>query len=84
MVTFRQMYGAVYILENAKAQRVKVGMTINHVADRLSDANDKWMERKGTCQICGMRWLQVGGVSLNTFLAVGVARAEISFPLRPM
>lgn len=61
MTTFRQMYGAVYVLENLKAQRVKVGMTINSVAVRLNDANDKWAERKGTCQICGGRLVLAGG-----------------------
>lgn len=36
MVTeFRYLPGAVYILENILAQRVKVGMTINDVALRL-------------------------------------------------
>ena len=55
MEEFRDLYGAVYILENSKTQRVKVGMTINSVADRLRDANEKWLERKGTCQICGGR-----------------------------
>ena len=55
MVSFREMYGAVYVLENAEAQRVKIGMTINHVVDRLNDVNDKWIERKGICQICGVR-----------------------------
>ncbi len=44
---------AVYILENPKAQRVKVGMTINDVADRLRHFNDIWLGRKVTCQICG-------------------------------
>ena len=29
MIEFRYLHGAVYIFENAKAQRVKVGMTIN-------------------------------------------------------
>lgn len=61
MVIFRHMYGAVYILENIEAQRVKVGMTINKVVDRLSDINDKWTERKGTCQICGVRLVLNGG-----------------------
>jgi hypothetical protein len=51
------MRGAVYILENIEAQRVKVGMTINDVALRLRDANDMWLEHKVTCQICGGRRL---------------------------
>jgi len=57
MTTFRYLYGAVYILENKLAQRVKVGMTINDVALRLRDANDMWLEQKLTCQICGGRRL---------------------------
>jgi hypothetical protein len=55
---------AVYIFENTKAQRVKVGMTaigVNNVADRLSDVNDMWLERKVTCQICGRRCVNIGG-----------------------
>jgi hypothetical protein len=54
---FRYLYGAVYILENVIAQRVKVGMTINDVGGRLRDANDMWLEHKVTCQICGGRRL---------------------------
>jgi DNA-directed RNA polymerase subunit RPC12/RpoP len=54
---FRYMRGAVYILENLTAQRVKVGMTINDVELRLRDANAMWLERKITCQICGARRL---------------------------
>jgi len=57
------MRGAVYILENIEAQRVKVGMTINDVALRLRDANDMWQEHKVTCQICGGRRL----AKLNVF-----------------
>jgi hypothetical protein len=57
MTQFRYMHGAVYILENIEAQRVKIGMTINDVALRLRDANDMWFERKVTCQICGGRRL---------------------------
>jgi hypothetical protein len=51
------MRGSVYILVNTEAQRVKVGTTINDVALRLRDANDKWLEYKVTCQICGRRSL---------------------------
>jgi hypothetical protein len=58
---FRHMRGAVYILENSEAGRVKVGMTINHVADRLNSVNDMWLERKVTCQICAGRLNNVGG-----------------------
>lgn len=55
MVVFRFQYGAVYVFENEKAQRVKVGMTINKVVDRLRDVNDIWAGMKVTCQICGGR-----------------------------
>src|SRR2546427_2988619 len=61
MVEFRHLYGAVYIFENSKAQRVKVGMTINNIAGRLGDVNDMWLERKVTCQICGGRLVNMGG-----------------------
>jgi len=57
MSVFRYLYGIVYILENKKAKRVKVGMTINHATDRLQDVNDKWSNKKATCQICGGRRL---------------------------
>lgn len=60
MVEFRYLPGAVYIFANPDAQRVKVGMTIMStvtVVDRLRDVNDKWLERKVTCQICGGRRL---------------------------
>jgi hypothetical protein len=64
MVEFLYPHGAVYIFENTKAQRVKVGMTaigVNDVADRLRDVNDMWLERKVTCQICGRRSVNIGG-----------------------
>ncbi|MFV1976839.1 MAG: hypothetical protein ACC651_13900 [Candidatus Scalindua sp.] len=32
-------------------------MTINNIDDRLGDVNDKWLEKKVTCQICGGRRL---------------------------
>lgn len=55
MTEFRYLRGAVYIFENAKAQRVKIGMTINDIAGRLTDLNQKWLDIKITCQICGGR-----------------------------
>src|SRR5687767_10301221 len=58
---YRYLHGAVYIFENSKAQRVKVGMTINNVAGRLSDVNDMWLGRKVTCQICGGRLVIIEG-----------------------
>jgi hypothetical protein len=64
MGNFLYPHGAVYIFENTKAQRVKVGMTaigVNDVADRLRDVNDMWLERKVTCQICGRRTVNIGG-----------------------
>lgn len=50
-------FGAVYIFENPKAQRVKVGVTVNDVVHRLRAINQVWLERKVTCQICGARFL---------------------------
>lgn len=57
MTDLRNMSGTVYILENVKAQRVKIGMTINDVEARRRDANDKWLGFKATCQICGAKCL---------------------------
>jgi len=48
---------AVYILQNAEADRVKVGMTTNDVSLRLQEVNDTWLEHRLTCQICGTRRL---------------------------
>lgn len=65
MVDFLYPYGVVYIFENSAVQRVKVGMTgigVNTVGDRLRDINDMWLERKVTCQICGGRLVNVGGL----------------------
>ena len=61
MIEFRYLHGAVYVFENAKAQRVKVGMTINNVVDRLGHVNDMWLGRKVTCQVCGVRLVSIGG-----------------------
>jgi len=61
MVAFRCMYGAVYIFENAEAQRVKVGMTTGNIALRLNDVNDMWLGRRVTCQICGRRLNNIEG-----------------------
>jgi len=57
MVEFRYPREVVYILENPKAQRVKVGMTINDATDRLISVNKMWIKQKVTCQICGGRRL---------------------------
>lgn len=57
MTEFRDAFGAVYVFENVEAQRIKVGMTINNVTDRLRDVNDKWSRIKVTCQICGTQRL---------------------------
>ena len=54
------LLGAVYILENTKAQRVKVGTTINNPDARLMDVNDKWLGLKATCQICSARRIVMG------------------------
>lgn len=65
MVKFLYPHGVVYVFENSEAQRVKVGMTgigVNTVEDRLRDVNDMWVERKVTCQICGGRLVNIGGL----------------------
>ena len=56
----RSRFGVVYVLDNAKAQRVKVGTTINDVDTRLRDVNDKWAGLKATCQICAARRIVLG------------------------
>jgi hypothetical protein len=56
----RSLFGTVYILDNAKAQRVKVGTTINNPDARLTDVNDKWLGLKATCQICAARRIVMG------------------------
>jgi len=61
MSEFRCLHGTVYILQNSKAKRVKVGMTTNNVTERLRDVNDMWLGRKVTCQICGGRLVNTGG-----------------------
>jgi hypothetical protein len=53
-------HSAVYIFENAKAARVKVGVTCNDVRLRLKDVDRLWSGRKPTCQICGGRRLADG------------------------
>lgn len=56
MVESRLHQGAVYILENTKARRVKVGVTgatISSVLGRLRDVDLKWSSKKATCQVCG-------------------------------
>jgi hypothetical protein len=65
MVEFLYPHGEVYIFENPEAQRVKVGMTgigVNSVLDRLNDVNDMWLGRKVTCQVCGGRLVNIGGL----------------------
>ena len=57
MRTFRDLYGAVYILENRLAERVKVGMTTNTIGGRLEDVNSMWLGVRVSCQICGGRRL---------------------------
>jgi hypothetical protein len=42
----------VYILENKEAKRIKIGATLNHPDDRLTDIARMWRAFKGRCQIC--------------------------------
>lgn len=65
MVEFLYSDGEVYIFENPEAKRVKVGMTgigVNTTLDRLNDVNDMWRLRKVTCQVCGGRLINIGGL----------------------
>lgn len=51
-----QFHQAVYIFENSTIGKVKVGMIIggtSTVEGRLKDLNDKWLQFKGMCQVCG-------------------------------
>jgi len=64
MARFVYPQGAVYILENSEARRVKIGMTgigVNDVVDRLRDVNDIWLGRKVTCQVCGKHTVNIDG-----------------------
>ena len=45
----------MYILENIEAQRIKIGATLNHPDDRLTDIARMWRAFKGRCQIC-LNW----------------------------
>lgn len=76
---------AVYILENTKAQRVKVGVTIGHtvsIEDRLRDINDKWLETKATCQVCGYRrQINEKGLIPNHVVSGIKCRGSINSPL---
>jgi len=49
--------GYIYILDNPKARRVKVGMSINSPELRLKMHNDHWLGITSTCQICLTRRL---------------------------
>ncbi len=81
MTEFRYLRGAVYIFENPEANRVKVGMTINNVVDRLGDVNDKWLERKVTCQICGVRLVVNRGLVPQHVLSGRNCRGGNELPL---
>ena len=59
MVEERRPTGSVYIFQNVKAGRVKVGTTINDARLRLRDVDLLWSGRKPTCQICGSRRLAI-------------------------
>lgn len=61
MTSFRELYGAVYVLENPAIQRVKVGMTTNDVSLRLREVDDLWRGHRGSCQVCGGRLNLVQG-----------------------
>lgn len=75
MVEFRYLHGAVYIFENPKAQRVKVGVSTSSVGSRLSDVNDMWLGRKVTCQICGGRLVNIGSTPNPSLTGTHLRRA---------
>lgn len=72
-VMFRHLFGAVYVLENPAAQRIKVGMTINDVLLRLESVNDMWLERKVTCQVCGGRRMVANQGLIPTHVVSGLS-----------
>jgi hypothetical protein len=72
---------AVYILENPKAQRVKVGVTCNDVALRLSHFNDIWLGRKVTCQICGGFYIKIGRVVKPHYVSGRLCQGGGKLPL---
>ena len=77
---------SVYILENAEAQRVKVGMTIRDPIDRLKSINDMWLQFKGTCQLCGGRRLinlRDGVMPTHTTSGAHHSRGQCSGSLKP-
>lgn len=57
MVDSRHCRNAVYIFQNVRACRVKIGATTNDVYLRLKDVDRLWSGKKPTCQICGGRRL---------------------------
>ena len=68
MVEFLYPHGVVYVFENSKAQRVKVGMTgigVNNVGDRLRDANDMWLGRRSLARFVEDVWSTSGALFLN-------------------
>ena len=62
MSKFDTYRDVVYIFDNPKSQRVKIGFTTNNhdIVSRLNDVNDIWLERKVKCQICGTRIMSFG------------------------
>ncbi len=71
--------GKAYILVNVEANRVKIGITINDVEERLIDVNRKWKGRSATCQICGSRLLLKRDGNMQKHLISGVPCSGGSF-----
>lgn len=46
---------SVYIMENAEASLVKVGITMNSDERRRVEVNQLWLGTQGTCQVCAVR-----------------------------
>jgi hypothetical protein len=81
MINFQFLFGAVYIFENAEAQRIKIGMTNSNITDRLSEVNDKWLERKVTCPICGGRLVNIKGYVPPNVVSGGRCPGGLKLPL---
>jgi hypothetical protein len=76
------MFGTVYILENAEAKLVKIGVTINNPNDRLIDVNRMWLGVKGICQVCGnRRLLDARGLMPNHVLSMNHCSGSEALPI---
>lgn len=65
MIEFSYNFGAIYIFENIKEERIKIGFTSNahDISSRLNDINDKWSDIQVRCQICGTHIVRFGFIT---------------------